>query len=326
MKRIVLTILAALLISVAGAQNIFEELAENYADNEGFSAVQLTSDMFELYLKKKNIEEDDPVFETLNNLENIMVISQTFTRSDEENPGEALKYEIIEHYKNNDYSLFKTEKGPGSDLKIYIQKDGSGIESLGLISSNSFSVNLIEMNGDIDLANISNLNRALNIRGLEQLSVFDNNSPNQFFFNYSFPRPGEWSLPNFNGSNRFVDLSELSEEKKKEYQEQLQEHQEKLHEHQALIEEQFHSQMEQQERMRERSRELYKKYNKYPIILQSEKKDAEYFINDKKVDFEEIKKIDPKDIHTTVVLNASEDRSNVQIKIWLKNFSKKKKN
>ena len=313
MKRIVLTILAALLISVAGAQNIFEELAENYADNEGFSAVQLTSDMFELYLKKKNIEEDDPVFETLNNLDNIMVISQTFTRSDEENPGEALKYEIIEHYKNNDYSLFKTEKGPGSDLKIYIQKDGSGIESLGLISSNSFSVNLIEMNGDIDLANISNLNRALNIRGLEQLSVFGNDSPNQFFFNYSFPRPGEWSLPNYNGKNKIIDLSEIDDEYRRELEE-------KVLERQALIEEQFHSQMEQQERMRERSRELYEKYNRLPIIISGhDSKDAEYYIDGKKVDKDEFKEIEPDEIESIEVIKKNKTKNTkTQIRIKLK--------
>ncbi len=308
--------MASLMIMFAGAQSIFDNLVDNYADEEGFSAVQLTSDMFELYLKKKNIEEDDPVYETLKNLESIMVVTQTFVRSvdeENENPGDGLKYEIIEHYKDDGYSLFKTEKTPGSDLKIYIRKDDSIVESMGLLSSNSFSVNLIEMNGNIDLASIATLNKALNIRGLEQLRVFSNESPNQFFFNYSFPRSGTMSIPRVNKMQ-----FEWNEEKQREFEEQAKELEEKMKEQQFLMEEQHREKMEQSERMRERSRELYEKYQRFPIMIGGyDSKDAEYYIDGEKADLEDIKAIDPGKIKSIQVLRKDDnnDRSIIKIKI-----------
>ncbi len=301
MKRILLTLLAGLLITLAGAQTIFEELVDDYADIEGFSAVQLTSDMFELYLKKKNIEADDPVYETLKNLENIMVITQTFVGDEEEdetNPRDGLKYEIIQHYKDNSYNLFKTEKNSGSDLKIYIRKDDGTVESMGLVSSNSFSVNLIEMNGDIDLSNIATLSKALNIRGLEQLRVFNNESPNEFFFNY------QYRMPN-------VDMSEfkMSNERQKEIEKQMQEHQEQF-------EERHRERMKDGERLQERSRELYKKYQRFPIIISgSDNNDVEYYIDGKQVDLEDIKELNHEKIESIQVNKKDDEKDQIRIKI-----------
>ena len=57
--------------------DLFSQLTEKYADKDGFSASQLTSDMFDLYIKKKKVDEPSPVFEALKNLDNIMVVSQS---------------------------------------------------------------------------------------------------------------------------------------------------------------------------------------------------------------------------------------------------------
>lgn len=305
MKRIGLTLLAGLMISLAWGQTIFENLVDNYADKEGFRAVQLTSDMFELYLKNKNIEADDPVHETLKNLENIIVVTQTFIGNDEkdEDAGNGLKQEVIKHYKDNDYSLFKTEKNPGSDLKIYIKKEGGTIESMGLISSNSFSVNLIEMNGNIHFANIARIGRALNIRGLEQLRFFDNDLPGRFF--YDFSKSEEFNFPD---RSKF----DLSTERRREIEERILEQQEKM---KAMQRER----MEKQERLSERSRELFEKYQRFPIIINgSENKDAEYYVNGKKVDVEEIKELDSEQIKSLQVIKKDDRGNHARIKIQLK--------
>jgi len=68
MKRLTFLLLAVLFVAPAIAQNtndLFNQLTEKYADTEGFSANLLTADMFDLYIKKRNIEETSPVFDAL---------------------------------------------------------------------------------------------------------------------------------------------------------------------------------------------------------------------------------------------------------------------
>lgn len=301
MKQVVIILVALLFVLPAKAQGIFDELVEMYSEVEGFSAVQLTSDMFELYLKKKNIAEDDPVYEVLNELENMSVVSQTMNTEDEELMDE-IKMMIRSHYEENDYSLFKTDKQANSDLKIYINKENDDITSMGLLSSNSISVNLIEMNGIIDLANIASLSRAMNIRGLEQLRVFDNRqAPDNFFFNYEFAMP---DMSHF----------QLSEEERKEIEKHVGEARKEFEKHRADF-------IEHQKELGEYQKDFYKKYKKYPLIISgSDSKNAEYFINDEKVDVEDFHNVDPDEIESIEVTRKEEGKErNAQVKIYLKN-------
>ena len=80
MKRFTFLLLAVFFTAPAIAQNtndLFNQLTEKYADTEGFSANLLTADMFDLYIKKRNIEETSPVFEALKKPDRIMVVSQS---------------------------------------------------------------------------------------------------------------------------------------------------------------------------------------------------------------------------------------------------------
>lgn len=297
MKKIVVVLLCVLLGFSAGAQSIFDELVEKYVDVEGFSAVQLTSDMFELYMKKKNIDADGPVYDVLNDLDNMMVVSQTFT-SDNDKLREEMKTEIRSYYQDNDYSLFKTEKNASSDLKIYIDKTDDGIRSMGLLSSNSFSVNLIEMNGAIDLSKVASLYRVLNIRGLEQLQVFDNTkSPNNFYFNYQFEMP---DLSNY----------EISDERRREIEENVRISQEEMRKYQDEM-------RKNQDEMSKRQQQLFEKYNKFPVIISGpESEDAEYFVNGKKVKKEDIHELNPESIESIQIIKKDDSKNNkAQIQI-----------
>ena len=301
MKKIVIYLIAMILVVPAGAQTLFDELVNKYVDVEGFSAVQLTNDMFELYLKKKNIDADDPVYDVLNDLDNMMVITQIYS-DDEESSGDEIKQEIRNYYQDNGYTLFKTEKNANSDLKIYIEKSDDGIESMGLLSSNSFSLNLIEMNGKIDLSKVASLSRALNIRGLEQLRVFDNNaSPDNFYFNYEYAFPYSNSL-------------KLSDETRAKIEEQVQRAREEMKKNQGEM-------MLRQKELTEKQKELYEKYQRFPIMISgSDSKDAEYFVDGEKVTIDEIREIDPQNVESIQVNKKDNDKKTPpQILIKLKN-------
>ena len=56
MKTIILIILSVFLTKPLFSQtsDFYNQLTEKYADKDGFSATLLTSDMFDLYIRKKN--------------------------------------------------------------------------------------------------------------------------------------------------------------------------------------------------------------------------------------------------------------------------------
>ena len=124
--------LCAFTLSGLAQQDLFGQLTEKYADRDGFSASRITADMFDLYIKKRNIDEQSPVFDALKSLNNILVASQTGVfRGGISTAGETktddltaeIHQTILDFYKKNNFTLFKTEKQMGEDVKVFLKKN-----------------------------------------------------------------------------------------------------------------------------------------------------------------------------------------------------------
>ena len=108
------------------------------------SASMLTSDMFDLYMKKKNVDESSEVADALKTLDNILVVSQSnlavnaqwvsgfynqeekkekSPKNEEEDNVGLIHKEMLNYYKTNGYTLLKTEKRMGEDVKVYLKKN-----------------------------------------------------------------------------------------------------------------------------------------------------------------------------------------------------------
>uniref|UniRef100_UPI0032178433 DUF4252 domain-containing protein n=1 Tax=uncultured Draconibacterium sp. TaxID=1573823 RepID=UPI0032178433 len=321
MKKITVIVLALVIslpVLAQQSQSIFKQLTDRYAEEDGFSASMLTSDMFELYLKKKNVEEDSEIAEALNNLDNILVVAQSkFNLSKEEaffagkkNPSlvkedlENLHKEVIEHYKNAGYSLLKTEKRMGEDVKVYLKKEDERIASLVLLTNSSASTNLVELNGDIDLATVASLSKIINLRGLENLYKIDNSSS----YVGQFPSAGYF---------------EMSEERMAEMEararEMAERHAELSEEQRAKIEQQAQLQAQKQMEMTEKYREMAEKYGRQPIFLSAPgDTNTVYYINGKKVKSENIKKRLQDEEIKQIVKSYNEEEGGTVIKITTK--------
>ena len=324
MKNLILLMLVTILSLPTLAQqiqsnNLFEQLTEKHADKDGFSASQISSDMFDLYLKKKNIEKDSPVSEALENLDNILVVSFSkfgrsaelvsggYIRADdpdlkESEKNNALHNQILGYYKSGNYTLLKTEKRMGEDVKVYLKKNAGLVESLALITNSSVSTNLVELQGDIDLKTISELNQALNLRGLENLYKIDNNSASTYGFStgrrayYSDERIEEVVARQREMAERQHDLSD---------------------EQRAKFEAQTNQMVEKQLQMAEKYREMAEKYQREPIFL-SYPGDTNmvYFLDGKKVKAKKIKDIDKDKIESIEVIKSEnkDDKTTIRIK------------
>lgn len=317
MKRFFLIAVTVALFLPALAQNtesFFEQLTNKYADQEGFSASMITSDMFDLYLKKKNIDEKSPVFEALKNLDKILVVSQSsFTGAVADVPtGETksqtatnlLHKTILDHYKNGGYTLLKTEKRMGEDVKVYLQKSQDKIESIALITNSSSSTGLVELRGDIDLKTVSDLSSALNLRGLENLYKIDNNN-SALYGRLS----RNWS--SFDG--------ERIEEMVARQREMINRQRDLTDEQRLQFEKQARQMAEKQLQMAEKYREMAEKYRREPIFLSAPgDTNTAYYLDGNKVKAKEIKELDKEKIESVEVNKAEKKGGKTTVRIKTK--------
>jgi hypothetical protein len=311
MKQLIFFIAAVIFTTPLFAQQtptLFNQLTEKYADSEGFSASLLTSDMFDLYLKKKNLEENSPVFDALKNLDRIVVVSQSkflkgytvagsvTTSKPEDN---QLHETILDFYKKNNYTLFKTEKRMGEDIKVYLNKDQDKIVSLVLVTNSEAATNLVELQGDIDLKTVAELNKALNLKGLENLYKLDNGSSY-----YGFPSIAAYSPER-------IDELVLRQRELIERQHSL------TDEQRTEIEARAKEMAEKQNQMSEKYRELAEKYQREPIFLSYPgDTNTVYYIDGKKVKAKEIKELDKEKIESIEVKKPEkkDDKTTIKIK------------
>jgi hypothetical protein len=298
MKRFIILFAILLFAATAFPQDMFMQLTNKYADKDGFSATQVTKDMFDLYIRKKNIEKDSPVYQTLKKLDNIIVVSNTNLGEKEKMDFTEFHKEILGHYIKESYTLFKTEKRMGEDVKVFLKKDNDKVKSLALVTASSSSVNLIEINGDIDLASLGDLSKTLNIHGLENLYKINGASSIQVYGG-TFTAPDiywkDFSINTIFTEDKLKQLQEMFKEQStftEEQQKQLQKKTEEMAKHQAEISEKY--------------RQMSDQYGRQPIFLsQPGDTNVVYYIDGKKVKADEVKKLGNDEIKTVEVNKKS---------------------
>ena len=319
MKKIMIYVFVVVLSLPALAQNsgnFFEQLTNKYSDQDGFSASMITKDMFDLYLKKKNVDSESSTFDAIKNLDKIIVVSQSNLNGNwepfivdskqekqEKNPSsDEVHQAILDHYKNGNYTLLKTEKRMGEEVKVYLQKNQEKVVSLAVLTNSSVNTNLIELQGNINLTAVADLNKALNLRGLENLYKINNNSNNVYF-----------------GQNANVYFPQERIEEMAARQKELIEKQKFFSEEQRVkLEEQARVQAQRQMEMADRYREMAERYQRQPIFLNYPGDSTIYYLNGKKVSAEEIKELDKTDIKSVEVNKAEKESDKTTIRIKTK--------
>jgi hypothetical protein len=263
--------------------------------------------MFDLYIKKKNLDETSPVFDALKKLDYITVISQSkfFTGTvqpsaeKETNTDNPLYNSILEHYRKNGYTLFKTEKRLGEDIKVFLMKNQEKIVSLALITNSSSATNLVELQGDIDLKTVAELSKAMNLKGLENLYKLDNNN------SWIYGTPGVAVSP------------ERIEEMVARQREYFERQRNLTEEQRAAIEDQVRASAEKQKLMAEKYREMAEKYGREPIFLNYPgDTNTVYYIDGNKVKAKDIKELDKEKIESIEIKKPEkkDDKTTIRIK------------
>ncbi len=313
MKRTIFIMLIFVLTLTALAQqqkSFFEQLTESFASKDGFSASMLTREMFDLYLKKKNLDETSPVSDALKNLDHILVVSQSNLMTNNlmgadnkaaKEPDNQLHNTILEHYQKNSFTLFKTEKRFGEDIKVYLKKNQDKIESLALVTSSTASTNLVELKGNIDLKTVAELNKELNLKGLENLYKLDDS-------NTYLGRPAG-----------LVYSPEKMEELVARQREMVGRQRNLTGEQRAQLEKQAQIQAKKELEMAERYREMADRYRRQPIFLNYPgDTNTVYYIDGKKVKAKDIKELDKDKIESVEIKKSGKEDEKTTIRIKTK--------
>jgi len=315
MKTIFLFFFSLFISITVVSQGLFTALTEKYASQEGFSATNLTKDMFDLYLKKKQVEPNSPAYETLKKLDNILVVSYTNLPQERTNPVKTpvsvseIQKIVLDFYNGQRFTLFKTENRNGEDLKVFLKKNGEKVSALALVSTHSTTrFTLVELTGDIDLTGISDLNMALNLKGLENLYKINGQQDNisiwqKYSDGYPYSLQQQQELQK-NLQQAYEDMNKLKGEKMTEWKLQNKE------------------MLEKQKEMMEKYRQMGEKYGRYPIFLSAPgDTNMVYYIDGKKVNAQEISKINSDQIESIVVVKP--DKANPSKKGEMKIKTKK---
>jgi hypothetical protein len=316
MKTISVMFFCLILSYAAFSQDLFKTLTDRYASLEGFGATNLTRDMFDLYLKKKQLEPNSPVFETIKKLDNILVVTYNGVPSGKDSVISAkiteIEKSLLNYYNGQSFILFKTENRHSEDLKVFLKKNGDKVNALSLISATPTRLTMIELKGDIELTSISEIDKALNIRGLENL--YKINGQQDIFVNgQKFP------LENFNYYYTYSDqenlqkelqqklenLNMLNGEKMKMWADQKKDMDEKQ---QKLMAEKQKEMVVKQKEMAEKYLQMAEKYGRHPIFLSAPgDTNMIYYIDGKKVNVQEINKINSDQIESISIVKPDKD-------------------
>lgn len=175
MKKIFLSFTSLCLAVVIQAQtNPVDEMFNKYSEKEGFTVVSISSKMFSMFANKdaENKDADD----IISRLKSIKILSVE----------DSLLNKNLNFYtelsKKLDLSVYEelmvVKSGPDI-TKFLIRQKGNTISELLVITGGPGGNSLISIKGDLNLKNISDLSKSLDMQELKSLDKIEKKSPEE---------------------------------------------------------------------------------------------------------------------------------------------------
>jgi len=172
MKKILLVFSALCITLAMNAQSgPVEDMFNKYSDKPGFTVVSISSKMFSMFATKDN--ENKNADDIIGRLKSIKILSVE----------DSLLNKNLNFYtelsKKLDLSVYEelmvVKEGPDI-TKFLIKQTGSIISELLVITGGPAGNSLISIKGDLNLKNISDLSKSLDMQELKSLDKIDKKS------------------------------------------------------------------------------------------------------------------------------------------------------
>jgi len=168
MKKATTMVLLVLMAGIMNAQSLISTTFSDYENNENYSRVSISKKMFSLMANLDPEDEDEKdLISTVSNLDGLKIIVADST----DNPDKLFKESMSRMPKRFEELLTVNEKDERIIFMID-EKDGMVSELIMVLKSNDQFV-LLDLFGKIDLKQISNLSRKMNIEHLDKLEKID---------------------------------------------------------------------------------------------------------------------------------------------------------
>lgn len=171
MKKIIITILAALFIVPAFAQNA-NELFEKYNGKEGFTSVNISKELFTM-MAQMNVEtEDDEAKDMIEAMGKLDFIRILMLEKDDSNNKNFNKFrDELKNFNLSTYTELMNIKENGDNVRIMVKKEGNLFNEWLLLIDQDDEVGFISISGDIDIETMSKFSKVIGMKGMDK---FDN--------------------------------------------------------------------------------------------------------------------------------------------------------
>jgi hypothetical protein len=175
MKKIFLSLIALyLVIAVQAQSNPVEEMFNKYSEKQGFTVVSISSKMFSMFANKETENKNED--EVISKLKSIRILTVE----------DSLLNKNLNFYselsKKLDFSVYEelmvVKEGPDI-TKFLIRQTGDIITELLVITGGPGGNSLISIKGSLNLKNISDLSKSLDMQELKSLDKIEKKSPEE---------------------------------------------------------------------------------------------------------------------------------------------------
>ena len=173
MKKIILLIASICAVLVLQAQtNPVDELFNKYSEKQGFTVVSISGKMFSMFANEDTENKDaDNIINKLKSIKILSVEDSSLNRN--------LNF-YSELSKKLDLSLYEelmVVKGGPDITKFLIKQTGNIISELLVVTGGPGGNSLISIKGNLNLKNISDLSKTMDIQELKSLDKIETKSP-----------------------------------------------------------------------------------------------------------------------------------------------------
>ena len=172
MKKIVaVIIMSAAALGAKAQDDAISKFFAKYEEDVSFTTVNITSRMFGLFtdLEVKN-PEDKEVLEAISKLEGLKMLVK-----DQTDNARALYNEANILIPKVEYDELMTIRDEDQNMRFLIKEKSGKVSELLMLMGGEREFFILSLTGDIDLSQIANLSRKMDIDGLDQLNKLKDN-------------------------------------------------------------------------------------------------------------------------------------------------------
>ena len=175
MKKLVFSFTLFSLLCIAAttdAQTPLDKVYEKYAGVDGFTAVNISKDMFQLFMSMGNDKSDADTREMQKIVSQLNGLKVLNCNADSTKPGKALAFynEVAALYPASIYKELMTVNDGGENIRFLTKQDAGGkISEMVMLMKGKHESVVISLTGAIDLSTVSKLSKTMNIHGMENL-------------------------------------------------------------------------------------------------------------------------------------------------------------